>query len=1126
VTDARSWTLFVGRDRELGELLDAFGMASSGHGRLVLISGEPGVGKSRLTDELATQARERGGQVWWGRGWEDAGAPAFWPWVQAVRVHLRSTDAGSIRGQLGSGASDVAQMLPELLDLFPDIPPPPIADADSARFRLFDSTVRFLRAAAAIRPLVLVLEDLHAADTPSILLLRFLASQLADIPMLVVATYRDIELTPEHPLTSAITDMAREPYTRILALGGLDADAVGRLIQDTAGMTPQDHLVTTIWRETTGNPLFVGEAIRLLSAEGRLADVAERSSLRVSIPAGVRAVIARRIGYVPDAMAQALRLGAALGPEFSVEVLRRIGDYGPEEAVDVVDSAVDAGLLQPVVGAVGRYRFSHDLVRETLHDELSPVRRARLHRHIAQVLEAVYGPSTDAHLAELAFHYVEAVEGVDRTLAIDADEEAVEKLIDYARRAGGQASRSLAYEEADRLYAMALAGIELSTVPHDATRTEILLARGEVQARAGALQSARTRYLQAAELARRTGIAEHLAQAALGYGGRLAWARPGHDTVLIPLLQDALVMLGGGEPRLRVHLLTRLACAWRSSPNRRDDSAALSQQAVELARALDDPAALAYALGGRYWAIWWPENRHERHPLVKELIDVVEALRDGERMVDAYVMLFQDCNESGRMDEARSALEVFSRLIAELRQPAQAFLGNTTRSLLALLTGDYTTAEDYVRRELSAGHQLTIARDDESAGRMHRFLLRREQDDVAVELATIRRSVVDFPWYPVHRAALACALIDLGRDDEARSVFEGFAKDDFAAFYHDSMWILGMCLASEACTLLEDTEAAAELYRQLAPYRGRHAVGHAEGSVGAVDRYLGLLAATLGMLGDAEAHLVAAIKVNDELGARPWTAHCRHDLATVLRRRDLPGDVPRARALDHEAFIAARAIGMLALERRIGVDGERPTTTSAAPPLATATFRHEGDYWAIEFDGLGFRLRDAKGLRHLSRMLGAPGRELHALELTRLESPTRGVPMVAEQGRVGGGQGDGGPLIDDEARAAYRTRLRELKEEITEAESWNDPERLARLQDESDALTHELAAAFGLGGRPRSSGSAAERSRVSVTRAIRASLERITEHNAPLGAHLEATVRTGTFCSYNPDPRVAINWRF
>ena len=996
MSDTRSGTLFVGRDRELGELLEALDAARSGRGRLMLISGEPGVGKSRLADELAAQARGRGGQVWWGRGWEDAGAPPFWPWVQAVRTYLRSTEAESVRRQLGSGASDLVQMLPELLDLFPDIPSPPLADADSARFRLFDSTVRFLRAAAAVRPLVLVLDDMHAADTPSILLLQFLASQLGDIPMLAVATYRDIELTPEHPLTTAITEMAREPYTRNLALNGLDADAVGRFIEETAGLTPQDHLVTTIWRETTGNPLFVGEAIRLLSAEGRLNDVAERTSLRVSVPAGVRAVIARRIGHVADATAEALRLGAALGPEFSVEVLRRVGDYGPEEARDLIDHAVEAGLLQLVVGAHGRYRFSHDLVRETLHADPSPIRRARLHRHIAEILEAVYGPSIDEHLAELAFHYVEAVEGAERTIPMEAEDRDVQKLIDYARRAGDRASRSLAYEEADRLYGMALAGIDLSRAPDQNARTEILLALGEVQARSGALTGSRATYLRAAEVSRRTGVAEHLGRAALGYGGRLLWARPGHDTLLIPLLQDALVMLGGSDSALRVRLLTRLACAWRSSPERRDDSASLSQQAVELARGLDDPITLSYALGGRYWAIWWPENAEERHPIATELLAVDEALGDGERRIDAHLMQLHDHIEHGRIIEAQTALETVTRLVEELRQPAQAFLGISHRSLLALLTGEYAVAEEVIGRELAASHKSTIARDDESAGRMHRFLLRREQDRVVEELAMIQRTADDFPWYPLHRAALACALLDLYRYDEARSVFEEFARDDFRTFYHDSEWLLGIALASEACSLLNDTSAASDLYRQLVPYSGGHAVGSGEGSIGAIDRYLGLLAGTLGRLDDAEAHLIAAIKVNDEMGARPWTAHCSHDLATVLRRRALPGDDLRAQALDRQALVTARAIGMAALERRIGAIRDEPATTSAPPSPAGATFRHEGDFWTIEFDGLGLRLRNAKGLRHLSRMLEAPGHELHALELARLESARQGVDRVIE----------------------------------------------------------------------------------------------------------------------------------
>ncbi len=326
----KAGTLFVGRDRELRELLEALDEAGSGRGRLVLIGGEPGIGKSRLADELARRARGRGCQVLWGRGWEDAGAPPYWPWVQALRTYLRSSDPDELRRQLGSGASDIAQMLPELRDIFQDFPPPP-AESESARFQLFDSTVTLLRNASRVSPFLVILDDLHAADTPSILFLSFLASQLSDMRALVVGTYRDIELTPEHPLTLAIAEIAREPLARTLVLTGLDANAVGQFIGATANLAPHDRLVAAIWRETSGNPLFVGEAVRLLSAEGRLGEVADLPSFRLAVPAGVRAVIARRIGHLSEASARILRLGAALGPEFSLEVLRRIGEIELDE---------------------------------------------------------------------------------------------------------------------------------------------------------------------------------------------------------------------------------------------------------------------------------------------------------------------------------------------------------------------------------------------------------------------------------------------------------------------------------------------------------------------------------------------------------------------------------------------------------------------------------------------------------------------------------------------------------------------------------------------------------------------------------------------------------------------------
>ena len=1025
---------------------------------------------------MATRARGGGYLVLWGRGWEDAGAPPYWPWVQALRSYVRSTDADDLRRQIGPGAGDIAQMLPEVRDLFADLPAAPGGGSESARFQLFDSTATFLRNAALARPMLVVLDDLHAADTPSILFLSFLASQLSDARMLLVGTYRDVALTPDHPLTSAIVEVVREPLTRSLVLDGLGADAVGQFIRSIASLTPHDHLVAAVWRETSGNPLFVGEAVRLLSAEGRLGEVGDLPSLRVAVPASVRAVIARRIGHLDESTIRALGFAAVLGPEFSIEVLRRIGEYKHDEALDLVDEAVKAGLLMPVAGVHGRYRFSHDLVRETLYEDLSPGRRAPLHQRIGHVLEDAHAASIDKHLAELAFHYFHAAGAGGGGSPLAAAEGVASKAIDYARRAGADAAISHAYEEAARHYRMALAMLDAEPVPDDHVRAETLLALGGVQARSGELDDARTTFIAASVIARRTGVGQHLARAALGFGGLHHWARPGKDTRLIPLLQEALVTLGDSDARLRMRLLSRLACAWRSTPERREDSEALSRQAIEIARDLDDPSSLSYALTGRFWATWWPENPAERETIAKETTRVAEALGDGERIAEAHLLTFMSSIEQGRIAEAHSAATKLTQVVAELRQPAQLLMEPACRAQLALLEGDYGLAETLLAQETASRYQVQPAHDDESAVRMHRFLLRREQGRIAEEEATVRASVDDYPWYPLHRAALACLLLDLGRQAEARSIFEDLARDDFVALYRDDEWFLGMSLASEACSLLGDMSAATVLLEQLDPFAGRHAIGHAEGSVGAVDRYLGLLAATLGRLDDADRHLTAAIAVNERMGARPWTAHCQHDLAGILRRRDAPGDRDRADTLDRVALATAGALGMV-LAQRIGVVTEAPTPPAGPQaPITSATFRREGEYWTVEFGRDMFRVRDTKGMRHLARLLEVPGRELHALELARSESSTASGGRSDDSLATTAGLGDAIPVLDAEAKAAYRERLDGLRVELAQAEAWNDPERVTLLQAEADALTHELKAALGLGGRDRTSASAAERS--------------------------------------------------
>jgi tetratricopeptide (TPR) repeat protein len=1121
----------VGRERELIELGDALAAARTGHGQALFISGEPGIGKSRLAAELAARASDAGALVLWGRGWEDAGAPPYWPWIQILRGVLRAFDAQAIKRLLGPGASDVAQLLPELRQIEPTLAEPANAASESARFQLFDSTVSLLRNAAAERPLLLALDDLQAADTPSILLLQFLVAQMDDMAVLVIGTYRDIEVGPDHPLAAALAEMARARTVRLLTLRGLSADAVGAYIGATANIDPAAGLAAAVWRETGGNPLFVGEAVRLLEAEGRLADIGDLATLRIVVPAGVRAVIARRIGLLQSTTAIALELGAAQGPEFSLDLLRSVGDLRAEDALDAIDEAVHAGLVLPVAGSIGRYRFSHDLVRETLYENLSTVRRIRLHRRIADALESTYARSLDAHLAELAFHFVEAALGSAIT-DLEASSELTAKAIDYARRAGDQAARSLAYEEAARLYAMALRVLR-GERPGDTTdrdqrlEAQILIAAGDAAARAGDLDEARSRFLEASQIARSVSSGTLLAQAALGYGGRHQWGRAGHDTTLIPLLDDALQLLGDGDERLRVRLLIRMACAWRSAPERREDSARWSAEAVELARKLKEPTSLSYALSGRFWATWWPENPEEREALADEIVAIAEAVGDYERIAEAHLMRFLSVTERGLMAEARAEVEALARVITETRQPAQQWLEPVNRAELNLMEGDFIEAERNIDRELVGGFRVTPARDDVSAARMHRLLLRREQGRSGEEETTVRESVRDFPWYPMHKAALACLLLDVGRRDEARRIFDELAADDFAPIYRDNEWLLAMSFASEACARLGDRERAAVLYRQLLPFEGRHAIGHAEGSAGVVDRYLGLLAATLYRLDDAVRHLLGAIELLDQMGARPWKAHAQHDLAQVLRTRDRLTDGEQADELDREALETARTLGMaLAAEIEPSIGADRAQSGSSA--VSSAVFRREGDVWSIAFGAERCRLRDAKGMHYLASLLSRAGREIHSLDLVRLDGSASESPELAHDGPESDVRqeafGGLGPVLDSKARAAYRARLAELRQELDEAHAWNDTERAARLQQEADALTHEIAAAVGLAGRSRSTGSSAERARVSVTRAIRTALGRIAVESPKLGAHLDATVHTGTFCSYVPDPRAPIAW--
>jgi tetratricopeptide (TPR) repeat protein len=1119
----------VGRDSELGELLAGLDDAAGGTGGLFLLAGDPGMGKSRLAGEVAARARDRGLKVAWGRCWEAGGAPAYWPWMQALRALLRGLDSEQLRAHLGAGAPFVAQMVPEVAEMLPDVRQPPPMEAEGARFRLFDAVATFLRNAGAGRPLMLVLDDLHAADAPSILLLRFAARELGDARVLVLGAYRDIELDRGHPLAVALAELSREPATRHVPLSGLDEAGVDRLIQEITGVVPREGVVAAVHRCTEGNPLFVGEVARLLAAEGRLERAGDPAGLALAIPEGIRAVIGRRVARLPESCGRVLGLAAVFGREFSLPPLEQLSGLSAGELLDVLDVGIAARLVAAVPGAPGRLRFSHVLIRDALYEGIPAGRRLRLHQQAGEALEAFYQQDLDPHLAELAHHFFEAAAGGDAG-----------KAVGYAERAGRRAIALLAYEEAARLFKMALAVLRLARPPEqDQTRCRLLLELGDALTRMGERQAAREELLRAASLARRCQMAEELGQAALTYAGRFIFERGASDRHMIPLLQEARAMLaeeqGAGPVLARV--LAALAVALRDQPDRgpRD---ALSREAVALARASGDPLTLAYTLGCRLSALMGPGDPQGRLAIAEELRTVARAAQDkqlesGGEHARAMVFL-----QAGRMAEYRQALDAAERLAAEVGEPVGRWLGAVVQAKLALLEGRFTDAEALVESALRSGAS-SVPWDAVIFSRVQRFALRLEDGRLAEMEPAIRRSAEEFPTRPLFRCLLARLLAELGDENGARSVFGQLATGRFAGIPVNDDLLLSLGHLAEVAWFLRDADRGAVLHGLLLPYRGL-VVDTLETSTGAVDRYLGLAALTTSDLETAELHLRDALHLNTRIGARPWAARTRADLAALLFARDRPGDRERAIGLLQAALGTAERLGMTVFAERARKDlacagGDRhlpeaqPHGAKAADGIASwPVFRREGEYWSIAFAGEAFRVKDVKGLHYLAHLLRHPGREFHVLDLAAAGQPAGAGGMRPSAAREDdlhqGGLSGTGPMLDQQAKTAYRARLRELEEELAEATSWADSARAAQAREEMQFLAGQLAAAVGLGGRDRTAGSPAERARVSITKAVKIALSRIRAHSPALADHLDATIHTGTFCSYTPDPRAPIAW--
>jgi tetratricopeptide (TPR) repeat protein len=921
---------FVGREHELRELRAALAEMLAGRSRLHLLAGEPGIGKTRACQELAALARGEGVRSLWGSCHEGEGAPAYWPWTQILRTAIETIPTAGKPGDPLRRFPEVAQLVADAQAVGPDAPP------EQPRFRLFDGVTRFLKDVAGHVPLLLILDDLHWADRPSLRLLRFLAGALHDTQLLVVGTYRHTEVGADHPVAELIGSAT---FGERLVLRGLRAPEVARFLELAAGAPATAELIAAVHGQTEGNPFFVGEVARLLALDGVGRDPSSTTAQALAIPDTVRDVIRQRIARLDRESGAILTVASAIGNEFDVTVLQRAAERPLASIMTMLEHAAAAGIVDPSAVGRGRYGFCHSLIRRVLYDQMTPLRRIELHQRLGEVLETLYGSARNDHLAELAHHFFEA------SLGGNAD-----KAIDYSRRAAEHALSRVAYEEAAVHLERALQALDV-TQADPQRRCELLVALGDAQMQAGETTLAKRTLRDAADLARRLGAGELLARTALAFGW---WVEPGKtDHYLVDLLEEAARRLGDVDGALRARVIAHLAAElwYTGTPERR---AALSADAVAMARRVGDQRALTFALSSRHLALWGPANVEERLAVAGEVVRLASAIGDVERVLQGRVWQVVDFLELGDIQAVDVGIALCGRLADELRQPGYLWWTEVFRGMRALLEARFAEAEALIAQAFATG-QRAQTENATQVFATQMFLLRREQGRLAELEPAFKGMVEQYPDIPSWRCGLAMLYAQLERLEEARQEFERVAVNDFAKLPRDLFWLIGMALLAEVCCSLGDVARAAVLYDLLLPYAGRTMVtGRAVVCAGSASHSLAILAALAGRHADAERHFEQALAMNLRLGARAFTAYTHFEYARLLVARGAGGDRAQAVRLLSEARDAARELGMGLLLRHVeafaaGVpemtepDAAAVVSTEATAMRATALRRSQAD---------------------------------------------------------------------------------------------------------------------------------------------------------------------------------------
>jgi DNA-binding SARP family transcriptional activator/tetratricopeptide (TPR) repeat protein len=901
----------VGRKRESALLRDWWASAGNGGSDLLLVEGDPGIGKTRLVGELARAVEIEGALVLWGRCDEEPVAP-FQPFAEALGRYFHAESADRISRMPNWQLAELSRLVLRLRQYATSFDRDP-GDLEGNRYRFFEAVTATLSEISGNGKLLFVVDDLHFADQPTLLLLRHVFRNIDPAKAGIVGIYIDTEVPAGPWMRQSLADLRSDRSVETVHLEGLSEDGVEELVRSWPRVPVE--LVPQLFKLTDGNPLFLEEMLDHLGEQ----EVGEGTgqgdsplSADLEPPEAIRELVARRVSRLPEEVVYLLQAAAVAGQEFEASIVAEAAALNPDQQLDAFDRAEESRLLRRTGGLVrDRYAFTHGLVRDAIYGELLRGRRVRYHHKIALATERLHGESIDRYVNELAHHFYmgAALAGAD-------------KAVRYCIAAGGRALRLLAFEEAVGHLTRALEVAETSGDADQSALCDALIALAEAQNQAGDETQANANFARAAALARAIGDPERLALTALRAGPvSYLGIVDAHDEQ-IELLEEALAALPTDDSHLRARVTAQLAVIIVAltgvpAPGVLERAQRLSSEAVAMARRTGDRLALGYALRSRINVLWGIAPAPERLAAATELGEIAADVGDQFLSLHSHMWRVRELLAQGDVDAVNDELERFETRDTGPVHPLEASWSLNVGAMMKLMAGDIEQAESLARRGMQAAEGYNDLAATFYGGLMVWTWWQREE---VVALEPMFQEVIGqaIEGYPILLTVLALIHAEAGQPDRAMADLDALGQIGWDVVAKDQTEGLSLALAAAACGVLgvRARDSASVVYEQMRPYAGTAVVIRAPAAacVGPADHYLGLLAAATGDLALAEVHFEAAIRLATRMGSPPFEAASEVELARTLRRRGREAE-ERVAVLLRTAEETALRLGLTRLAR-------------------------------------------------------------------------------------------------------------------------------------------------------------------------------------------------------------------